>query len=147
MIDVDGLANPPTAADFTFKVGNDNSPSAWTPAPAPQAITPLLELNGGRFVAGLLIAVLWVPMAEEWIFRGWLFRGLQRTRPGLMVALPATTLIFSLLHSFYSPGGVLVIGLLGLFLGWLRWRYDQLWLCVLAHATYNWVTLLRVAAQ
>lgn len=114
---------------------------------APQAITPLLDLDGGRFIAGLMIAVLWVPMAEEWVFRGWLFRGLQRTRPGLLVALPATTLIFSLLHSFYSPGGVLVIGLLGLFLGWLRWRYDQLWLCVLAHATYNWVTLLRVAAQ
>ncbi|UAW97143.1 CPBP family intramembrane metalloprotease [Halopseudomonas nanhaiensis] len=114
---------------------------------APQAITPLLELSGGRFLAGLMLAVLWVPMAEEWIFRGWLFRGLQRTRPGLLVALPATTLIFSLLHSFYSPGGVLVIGMLGLFLGWLRWRYDQLWLCVLAHATYNWVTLLRVAVQ
>ncbi len=114
---------------------------------APQAITPLLDLTGTRFLAGLLIAVVWVPMAEEWVFRGWLFRALQRTRPGLLVALPATTLIFSLLHSFYSPGGVLVIGVLGLFLGWLRWRYDQLWLCVLAHATYNWVTLLRVASQ
>ncbi|SDS47305.1 CAAX protease self-immunity [Halopseudomonas xinjiangensis] len=114
---------------------------------APQAITPLLDLAGGRFVTALLIAVIWVPMAEEWVFRGWLFRALQRTRPGLLVALPATTLIFSLLHSFYSPGGVLVIGLLGLFLGWLRWRYDQLWFCVLAHATYNWITLLRVAGQ
>lgn len=113
---------------------------------APQAITPLLDLDGGRFIAGLLIAVLWVPLAEEWIFRGWLFQALARTRPGMLVALPATTLIFSLLHSFYSPGGVLVIGLLGLFLGWLRWRYNQLWLCVLAHAVYNWATVLRVAA-
>lgn len=123
----------------------DRGVLAETPA-APQAITPLLDLDRGRFIAGLLIAVFWVPMAEEWIFRGWLFKAVARTRPGMLVALPSTTLIFSLLHSFYSPGGVLVIGVLGLFLGWLRWRYDQLWLCVLAHAVYNWVTLLRVAA-
>ena len=113
----------------------------------PQAITPLLDLDGHRLVAALLIAVLWVPAAEEFIFRGWLFKAMARTRPGMLVALPASTLIFALLHGFYSPGGVLVIGLLGLFLGWLRWRYDQLWLCVLAHALYNGLTLLVVAFQ
>ncbi|WP_218573609.1 CPBP family intramembrane glutamic endopeptidase [Pseudomonas sp. OIL-1] len=113
----------------------------------PQAITPLLDLTGSRLVAALLIAVLWVPAAEEFIFRGWLFKALARTRPGMLLALPASTLIFALLHGFYSPGGVLVIGLLGLFLGWLRWRYDQLWLCVLAHAVYNGLTLLLVSIQ
>ena len=59
--------------------------------------------------------------------------------------MPASTLIFALLHSFYSPGGVLVIALLGAGLGWLRWKYDQLWLCVVAHAAYNGLTLLMVA--
>ncbi|QJD57982.1 CPBP family intramembrane metalloprotease [Pseudomonas sp. gcc21] len=113
----------------------------------PQAVTPLLDLTGSRLFAALLIAVLWVPAAEELIFRGWLFKALAQTRPGVLVALPASTLIFALLHGFYSPGGVLVIGLLGLFLGWLRWRYDQLWLCVLAHAVYNGLTLLMVAIQ
>jgi membrane protease YdiL (CAAX protease family) len=113
----------------------------------PRAVTPLLDLPGLRLAAGLIIAVLWVPLAEEFVFRGWLFKALQQTRPGLLIALPSSTLIFALLHSFYSPGGVLVIGLLGLFLGWLRWRYDQLWLCVLAHALYNGLTLVMVALQ
>ncbi|HDZ57408.1 MAG TPA: CPBP family intramembrane metalloprotease [Pseudomonas xinjiangensis] len=114
---------------------------------SPQAITPLLDLPGARLAAGLLIAILWVPFAEELIFRGWLFQSLRQTRPGLLVALPASTVIFALVHSFYSPGGVLVIGLLGLILGWLRWKYDQLWLCVLAHAAYNGLTILMVALE
>ncbi len=113
--------------------------------PQPRGVAPLLELTSGRLIAGLFIAVLWVPFAEELVFRGWLFKALAHTRPGLLVALPSTTIIFALLHSFYSPGGVLVIGLLGAFLAWLRWRYDQLWPCLLAHALYNGLTLLMVA--
>ena len=105
----------------------------------------MLDLTGGRLLSGLFIAIVWIPLAEELVFRGWLFKGLAHTRPGLLVALPSTTIIFALLHSFYSPGGVLVIGLLGAFLGWLRWRYDRLWPCVLAHAFYNGLTLLVVA--
>jgi hypothetical protein len=111
------------------------------------AITPLLVLPWTRLVAGLLIVSLWVPLAEEVVFRGWLFKALQRTRPGIWLALPVTTLIFAMMHSFYSPGGVLVIALLGALLGWLRWKYDQLILCVAAHALYNGLTLLLVAMQ
>ena len=108
----------------------------------PQAITPLLDLPGARLIAGLLIVVVWVPLAEEIIFRGWLFKALQRTRPGIWLALPVTTLIFAMMHSFYSPGGVVVIALLGALLGWLRWKYDQLLVCVICHALYNGLTLL-----
>ncbi|WP_028614724.1 CPBP family intramembrane glutamic endopeptidase [Halopseudomonas pelagia] len=111
----------------------------------PQAITPLLDLPRPRLLAGLFIAILWVPLAEEIVFRGWLFKALQRTRPGVWLALPVTTFIFAMMHSFYSPGGVLIIALLGALLGWLRWRYDQLALCVITHALYNGLTLLLVA--
>jgi membrane protease YdiL (CAAX protease family) len=111
----------------------------------PQILTPLLDLQAWRLVGAVVVATLWVPLAEEVIFRGWLFKALQRTRPGLWLALPASTLIFALLHSFYSAGGVIVIALLGAGLGWLRWKYDQLWLGVGAHATYNGLTLWMVA--
>ncbi|WP_339846010.1 CPBP family intramembrane glutamic endopeptidase [uncultured Halopseudomonas sp.] len=114
-------------------------------AALPRALTPLLELQNWRLLGALGVAVLWVPLAEEVIFRGWLFKALQRTRPGIWIALPASTLIFAMLHSFYSTGGVVVIALLGAGLGWLRWKYDQLWLCVVAHALYNGLTLLLVA--
>ena len=41
MVDIQSLANPGalSASDFQFKVGNDNTPSAWTMAPAPLSVT------------------------------------------------------------------------------------------------------------
>jgi plastocyanin len=41
MVDITGLANATalTAADFQFKVGNDDDPDGWTDAPAPISIT------------------------------------------------------------------------------------------------------------
>ncbi|SFM37237.1 CPBP family intramembrane glutamic endopeptidase [Halopseudomonas yangmingensis] len=105
----------------------------------------LLEQRGALLLLGIWLTVVWVPLAEELIFRGWLFQGLRHTRAGMWLALPASSLIFALLHSFYSPGGMLVIGLLGLGLGWLRWYSTSLWPCVLGHALYNALTLLWVA--
>jgi hypothetical protein len=39
MIDVAGLWGTPTADDFTFKLGNNNAPDGWLPAPPPSEIT------------------------------------------------------------------------------------------------------------
>ncbi|MEI6297437.1 MAG: FG-GAP-like repeat-containing protein, partial [bacterium] len=39
MINISDLPGTPTAADFTFKVGNSNTPSGWADAPAPTTVT------------------------------------------------------------------------------------------------------------
>ena len=39
MVNIAGLPATPTAADFTFLVGNNGSTSTWTAAPAPASIT------------------------------------------------------------------------------------------------------------
>ncbi|MCI0535442.1 MAG: hypothetical protein L0Z50_09440, partial [Verrucomicrobiales bacterium] len=39
MLDIDGLEGSPSPADFTFKVGNDNTPNSWAAAPAPATVT------------------------------------------------------------------------------------------------------------
>ena len=39
MVDIAGLRGTPTVSDFTFKVGNDNSPAGWSTAPDPVSIT------------------------------------------------------------------------------------------------------------
>lgn len=38
MVDVSNLPGTPTAADFTFRVGNSNAPASWAAAPAPAAV-------------------------------------------------------------------------------------------------------------
>src|SRR5262249_1409260 len=39
MVDIAGVHGPISASDFTFKIGNDNTPSGWALAPAPSAIS------------------------------------------------------------------------------------------------------------
>lgn len=39
MIDIADLPGPPTISDFEFSVGNDNTPTEWTTAPAPSSVT------------------------------------------------------------------------------------------------------------
>jgi hypothetical protein len=66
MIDVAGLAGDVTAADFAFKVGNTNTPSSWTAAPAPQSIT----IREGAGVNGSdRVTIIW---ADNVIQKKWL---------------------------------------------------------------------------
>ncbi|PKM05518.1 MAG: hypothetical protein CVV16_01360 [Gammaproteobacteria bacterium HGW-Gammaproteobacteria-6] len=113
----------------------------------PPDYSPEFDLLTGstleRMLAFLSVALL-VPLAEELIFRGWLFKALMLTRGGLWLALPLSTGLFVQTHNFASPGPVLIISLLGLALGWLRWKFGSLWPCLLAHSLYNALILWQM---
>ena len=54
MIDVSSLPGTPLAADFTFKMGNDNTPGTWAPGPTPAAVGVRLDAGiGGSDRIGL----------------------------------------------------------------------------------------------
>ena len=62
MIDIPSLPGTPTAADFIFKVGNDNNPAGWATAPAPSSIT----VRAGEGTGGSdRITILWAHNAIE----------------------------------------------------------------------------------
>jgi hypothetical protein len=66
MVDIGGLPGTPTASDFEFKVGNDNTPSGWSAAPAPTSIS----LRAGAGVGGSArLTVLWANNAiqKQWL--------------------------------------------------------------------------------
>jgi len=66
MIDVDGLAGTPTAADFEFRVGNDNDPTGWAGGPAPVDVA----VRAGAGVGGSdRVSLVW---ADEAIKNQWL---------------------------------------------------------------------------
>jgi glucose/arabinose dehydrogenase len=48
MIDVSGNLGPISAADFIFRTGNNNTPSAWTAAPAPLSIVVRPRAGAGN---------------------------------------------------------------------------------------------------
>src|SRR5581483_781925 len=84
--------------------------------------------------AVVLFAVTVPAVVEEAFFRGYLQRRLlRRLRPG--VALPVATAAFAAFH--LQPHHVLSVVPIGLWLGYLAWRFGSIWPGVLAHGLYN----------
>jgi hypothetical protein len=62
MVDVAGLGATPTAGDFTFRVGNDNTPSGWAVVPT----APTISVRAGAGVGGSdRVTLIWPNNAIE----------------------------------------------------------------------------------
>jgi CAAX protease family protein len=85
------------------------------------------------FAAAILIA----PAGEEAMFRGFLFRGWVRSPRSVWPAIVVISILWAMLHIQYDWTGVLQIFVVGLFLGWMRWRSGSLVLTFLLHALFN----------
>lgn len=95
---------------------------------------------GGALALLVLLAVV-APVVEELLFRGLLQRGLARYLP-LPAAMVVTTLLFAAAHlqGTQFPGLVVV----GLVLSVLAWRCARLGPCIVAHMTFNAVTVVAL---
>ncbi|HET7462083.1 MAG TPA: type II CAAX endopeptidase family protein [Longimicrobium sp.] len=102
---------------------------------------PILEYGerpGGAVVLVLLIAGL-VPMLEEFAFRGWLQRPLER-RYGPGRAIACTALVFAVAH--LEPRGIPIYAAGGLALGYAAWATGSIWSSVALHVAWNAGVLL-----
>ncbi|MGH7196229.1 MAG: lysostaphin resistance A-like protein [Candidatus Saccharimonadales bacterium] len=82
------------------------------------------------FVALVVLA----PLAEELLFRGFLYRGLRR-RLSFIPATLVTSLLFAVAHAQLNVG--LDVFALSLVLCYMREKTDSLWPGILLHATKN----------
>ena len=66
VLDIAGLPDTLTAADFTFKVGNNNTPSSWAAAPAPASITVRPGAGAG---GSARVTIIWPDNAikNQWL--------------------------------------------------------------------------------
>ena len=88
--------------------------------------------------ATVVIAVGLAPVIEEFLFRGLLFRGLQRTmRPAFAVA--GSALLFAVVH---PPISVLPVFGLGIATALVFSRTRMIWAAIATHATYNAIVML-----
>ncbi len=71
------------------------------------------------------------------MFRGFLFRGW--VRPGIsgIVAIVVITLLWTAMHVQYDWFGMSQVFLIGLLLGWLRWRSGSTTLTLVLHVLAN----------
>jgi|SRR5689334_22479139 len=91
----------------------------------------------GWLPAMLAAAIVIAPAGEETMFRGFLFRGWARSPRSVWPAIVTISLLWAMLHIQYDWAGVLQIFIIGLFLGWMRWRSGSLVLTFFLHALFN----------
>jgi membrane protease YdiL (CAAX protease family) len=91
----------------------------------------------GWLPAMLAAAILIAPAGEEAMFRGFLFLGWARSPRSVWPAIVVISILWAMLHIQYDWAGVLQIFVIGLFLGWMRWRSGSLVLAFLLHALFN----------
>ena len=93
---------------------------------------------------------LWVallagaPVAEETMFRGFLFAGLRRSRLSGVGAVIIASAAWSALHLQYDAYGMFCIFLSGLLLGFARLKTDSLPVCMLMHSLMNLAATIEV---
>jgi uncharacterized protein len=89
----------------------------------------LLALLIGYCIAG--------PILEEFVVRGFMFRGWSQSFLGPIGAIVLTSAVWAMNHTQYDWFGRLEIFVLGLALGHFRWRSDSTWLAVMIHSAFN----------
>jgi hypothetical protein len=90
-----------------------------------------------------LAVVVAGPLAEECVFRGFFFTGLQYSRLGATGAIVCTSASWAVVHLQYDFYGMFLVFLTGIFLGIARSKTNSLPLCFLLHAVMNLFALLE----
>ena len=102
------------------------------------SVVPLLRVNGAGGLLILLVAGCIVgPIMEEFVVRGFMFRGWSQSFLGPIGAIALTAAVWALIHTQYGWFGRLWIFVMGLALGHFRWRSNSTWLAVMIHSAMN----------
>ncbi len=101
---------------------------------------PLLESPGpGLIIATVFMVCIVAPIVEEFLFRGLLYSAL-RERFGIMVAVPASSVLFGIMHAgLYNWVPTMVLGLAFAF---IYERSRCLYASMAAHAAHNSVVMV-----
>ncbi len=113
---------------------------------------PAQSLTGDAFGSGLVLLAVLVcvgsPIVEELFFRGLLLRALLGSfaelgpRLGPAVSIVVTGLVFALVH--FEALQFLGLAGFGVVLGYLAWRTGRLGPSIVAHMTFNTVTIVAI---
>lgn len=93
---------------------------------------------------GIVVAA---PLSEELFFRGFLFRGWERSRLGGVGTILLTSVCWAAGHLQYDIYGISQVLVTGLVLGLARWRTGSVLLTMLLHAMMNLLATLQTAVH
>lgn len=132
-----GLAAVLALESLSATLSGQNTPTFMTDTYATGRAAGLLPLLALAFAVA-------APIGEEALFRGFLYRGFAE-RLGAPAAILLTAVAWAMMHVQYDAFFIGQILVLGLYLGWVRWRCGSTLLTMALHATVNSVALLGLA--
>ena len=88
-------------------------------------------------ILGLISVIIIAPIAEEFIFRGFLYSQLKITKLGSWGAVTVSSLLWTVIHLQYEPLILVILFIFGIFLGYIRMAYSSLVLPIALHAINN----------
>ena len=88
-------------------------------------------------ILGVISVIIIAPIIEEFIFRGFLFSQLARTRLGGWGSVCLSSLLWTIIHFQYESLILVVLFVFGIFLGYIRMAYNSLALPIALHAVNN----------
>jgi uncharacterized protein len=116
-------------------------------------VSPFQEVSYSSAAAEGWLPLLWfatvivAPAGEEITFRGYLFRGFVRSERSAWPAIVVIALLWAAPHLQYDLVGISEIFLVGLFLGWVRWRSGSTLLTFALHALFNLEGMIETMLQ
>ena len=106
--------------------------------------SPFGPIHGLGWISGVLIVGLAAPVAEEFLFRGWLFRGLRARFP-FFTSAAISAAAFAFLHG--SVIRFIPVFAVGMILASLYERRRSLLATIVAHTTVNAIVVAFVLAR
>jgi membrane protease YdiL (CAAX protease family) len=107
-------------------------------AVGPTAVShnPYVNANWGLLIF-LISQCIAVPVAEEFVVRGFMFRGWSQSFLGPVGSIVLTSILWASIHTQYDWFWRFWIFVSGLALGHFRWRSNSTWLTVMIHSAIN----------
>jgi membrane protease YdiL (CAAX protease family) len=114
--------------------------------PTETSPNPYLRAGGG-LLTFLIAGCIVVPVMEEFVVRGFVFRGWSQSFLGPAGAILLSSILWALVHTQYNWFGQFWIFVMGLALGYIRWRSNSTWLTVMLHSALNTIIFFGMRLQ
>ncbi len=104
-----------------------------------------LYLSSGSPILLWAAFIVFGPIFEEALFRGFLFEGFRQSRIGVIGAVILTAFLWAISHVQYDVYLMIGIFVWGIVLGVVRFRTGSLWSVLAMHALFNLVATVETA--
>ena len=101
--------------------------------------------DSGHLWLVAIALVIAAPLAEELVFRGFMYRGLAASRVGVVGAIVIPSAVWAAMHVQYELFFMAHIFLIGLVFGWWRWKSGSTNLTLIMHGMINLASFAQVA--